>query len=89
MERVKLLGRILPMQMDEGISFVWWQWRRQMLPLVIFVLLCLNLVIAPAVYAAVDGTLERRQVWALGLLGLLTLGLTVYLFVVVFQPERF
>ena len=65
------------------------EWRRQKMPLYAFLLLCLNLVIAPAVYAASTGVLERRQAYALGLLGLLTLGLIVYLFVVVFQPERF
>ncbi len=65
------------------------EWRRQKMPLYAFLLLCLNLVIAPAVYAAATGVLERRQAYALGLLGLLTLGLIVYLFVVVFQPERF
>ena len=65
------------------------EWRRQKTPLYAFLLLCLNLVIAPAVYAASTGVLERRQAYALGLLGLLTLGLIVYLFVVVFQPERF
>jgi K+-transporting ATPase KdpF subunit len=65
------------------------EWRRQKLPLYAFLLLCLNLIIAPAVYAASTGILERRQAYALGLLGLLTFGLVVYLFVVVFQPERF
>ena len=65
------------------------EWRRQKMPLYAFLLLCLNLVIAPAVYAASTGVLERRQAYALGLLGLLTLGLIIYLFVVVFQPERF
>jgi len=43
----------------EGI--VWSESRRQQLPLVIFLVLCLNLVIAPAVYAAAEGTLERRR----------------------------
>ena len=65
------------------------EWRRQKMPLYAFLLLCLNLVIAPAVYAAATGVLERRQAYALGLLGLLTLGLIIFLFVVVFQPERF
>ncbi len=73
----------------EAISFVWWQWRKQKLPLVIFIGLCVNLVIAPVVYAAADGTLERRSAWAIGILGLVTLALVVYLFAVVFQPERF
>lgn len=63
--------------------------KRQGLPLAIFILLCVNLVIAPAVYAAADGSLERRPAWALGILGLVTLGLVVYLFDVVFRPERY
>ncbi len=75
MEKINLLSGIL--------------WRRQKLPLYAFLLLCLNLVIAPAVYAAASGAIERRQAYALGLLGLLTFGVVVYLFVVVFQPERF
>lgn len=66
-----------------------YEWRRQRLSVGIFVLLCVNLVVAPAVYAASDGALERRYAYALGLLGLVTLGLVGYLFVVVFQPERF
>lgn len=66
-----------------------YEWRRQRLSVGIFVLLCVNLVIAPAVYAASDGALERKYAYALGLLGLVTLGLVAYLFVVVFQPERF
>lgn len=81
--------RFLSVDMVEGISFVFWEWRRQRLPLAIFLGLCLNLIIAPVVYAAADGVLERRSAWAIGILGLVTLALTVYLFVVVFQPERF
>lgn len=73
----------------EGTAFVWFEWRKQKLPLAIFILLCINLVIAPAVYAASNGALERNHAYALGILGLVTLGLVVYLFVVVFQPERF
>ena len=89
MKKVDLLGRVISVDVVDSISFVWSRWRKQQLPLAIFLVLCLNLVIAPVVYAAADGTLERRSAWALGVLGLVTLGLTVYLFVVVFQPERF
>jgi len=89
MKRVNSLGGIIPVEAKEGITFVWSQWRRQQLPLVIFLVLCLNIVIAPAVYAAAEGTLERRHAYAIGVLGLVTFGLAVYLFVVVFQPERF
>ncbi len=89
MRKVELVKKVLLPDAAESISFVWLEWRRQKLPLAIFLLLCLNLIIAPAIYAAADGTLERRSAWALGVLGLVTLGLIVYLFIVVFQPERF
>jgi K+-transporting ATPase KdpF subunit len=55
----------------------------------LLLLLCLNLVLAPAVQAATGGELSTGQVFWLTLLGLLTLGISIYLFVVIFQPERF
>lgn len=64
------------------------QLHRQRLPLQILIALCLNLAIAPIVYAA-NGALERRQAWALGILGIVTLGLAIYLFDVVLRPERY
>jgi K+-transporting ATPase KdpF subunit len=70
------------------LMFVWVRWCRQRLPLQLFFALCLNLTIAPTVYAAVDGV-QRRQAWAIGLLVLVTVGLTIYLFDVVFRPERY
>ena len=89
MKRVNLLNCVSQLKVVEGVSFVWFEWRRQQLPLAIFLLLCLNLVIAPVVYAASSGTLERRSAWAIGILGLVTLGLVIYLFDVVFRPERY
>lgn len=89
MKKVNLLDQISPMHVFNGVAFVWVEWRRQQLPLAIFLLLCLNLVIAPAVFAASSGTLERRSAWAIGILGLVTLGLVIYLFDVVFRPERY
>ena len=88
-KKVDVLDKFLPVNIVEAISFVWSEWCFQKLPLAIFVALCLNLLIAPIVYAAADGTLERRSAWAIGVLGLVTLAVIVYLFVVVFQPERF
>jgi K+-transporting ATPase KdpF subunit len=64
-------------------------WRQQKVPLYLFLLLCLNLLAAPAVYAATDGALSRTQSYAIALLGLATVALAAYLFVVIFQPERF
>lgn len=89
MKRVDFLGNILSSEVAEGINLAIAHLRRRPLPLQLFLLLCLNLIIAPAVYAATDAGISKLQSWAIGLLGLVTVGLTVYLFVVVFQPERF
>jgi K+-transporting ATPase KdpF subunit len=51
--------------------------------------LWLNAAIAPAVYAAVNGTMSRGVAYAIGLLGLVVLALAAYLTLVIFQPERF
>ncbi|MDZ7956716.1 MAG: potassium-transporting ATPase subunit F [Aulosira sp. DedQUE10] len=65
------------------------QWRKQQLPLAIFILLGLNLAIVPGVYAASNSILESRSAWAIGILELVAIALVIYLFVVGFQPERF
>jgi hypothetical protein len=57
--------------------------------LYLFLALCLNLVVAPVVYAASGNELSRTQAWALGLLGLGTVALSIYLFFVMFVPEKF
>ncbi len=49
----------------------------------------INLVLAPVVYAATGGTISREQSHALGLLGIVTVALSIYLFAVIFQPEKF
>ncbi|MDX2239105.1 MAG: potassium-transporting ATPase subunit F [Leptolyngbyaceae cyanobacterium bins.302] len=55
----------------------------------LFGAICLNLAIAPAVYAASGNELTRTQAWALGLLGLGTVVISIYLFFVMFVPEKF
>jgi K+-transporting ATPase KdpF subunit len=55
-------------------------------------LLCtlyLTLAFSPLVQAATGGVFTRGQSYTLALLGLVTFSLFVYLFVVIFQPERF
>lgn len=89
MKQISLPSKLLLSDGIEVISFVLLQWRKQKLPLVIFIGLCLNLVIAPVVYAVTDGNIERRSAWAIGILGLVTFAIVIYLFFVVFQPERF
>jgi hypothetical protein len=63
--------------------------QKKKLPLYLFLSLCLNLVIAPIVYAASNSVLSRSQAWALGLLGLGTVAVSIYLFFVMFAPEKF
>ena len=53
------------------------------------IILGLNLIVSPLVQASTAGILSRGQSYALGLLGLVTFSLFVYLFVVIFQPEKF
>lgn len=64
-------------------------WRKQKLPLYLFLGLCFNLILAPAVFAATSGDLSRTQAYWLGALLLLTVALAIYLFFVMFVPERF
>lgn len=83
------MNRISYLEIFEAFSLIWERWCKQKLPLIAFALLCVNLLVAPAIYAAASGTLERQAAWAIGVLLLLTVALAGYLFVVVFQPERF
>lgn len=73
----------------ETVIEIWTQWRRQKLPLYLFLAMCFNLVVAPIVYAATGEQFSRTQAWALGLLGVVALGLSIYLFFVMFVPEKF
>jgi K+-transporting ATPase KdpF subunit len=75
------LSDITPVLMSGG--------RLRGVPLKLFLALLLNLVIAPTVLAATGGTVSRMNAYAIGLLGLVTLGLAVYLMMVMLQPERF
>lgn len=73
----------------EEISEIYLQWRRRKLPLYIFLAMCFNLVVAPVVYGATGEQFSRTQAWTLGLLGLVTVSLSIYLFFVMFVPEKF
>ena len=76
-------------QIVENMTEIWSEWRRQKLPLYLFLGLCFNLVLAPAVFAATDGEMSRSQSYWLAALGLVTIALAVYLFFVMFVPEKF
>jgi K+-transporting ATPase KdpF subunit len=62
--------------------------RSRKYPIYLFLALCLNVILASKVFAAGE-TFSRNQAYALSLLGLVTVALAIYLFVVMFQPERF
>ncbi len=55
----------------------------------LFLAVCLNVVIAPTVMAATGGTFSRLNAYAIGLLLLVTVGLAIYLMMVMLQPQRF
>ena len=76
-------------QVLAGVNEIWLQWRKQKLPLYLFLAMCFNLLLAPVVYAATGQQFSHFQAWALGLLGLVTLSLSTYLFFVMFVPEKF
>ncbi|BFM39291.1 potassium-transporting ATPase subunit F [Synechocystis sp. LKSZ1] len=76
-------------QISEVFSILGSAAQRQKLPRYLFLGLCLNLILAPVVYGATGDALSRHQAWALGLLLIGTLSLSVYLFFVMFLPEKF
>ncbi|MCG9890974.1 MAG: potassium-transporting ATPase subunit F [Thermosynechococcaceae cyanobacterium MS004] len=72
-----------------NFSELWAAFSRQKLPPRVLLLMCLNLVVAPAVQATTGNEFSRTQAYALGLLGLVTVALSIYLFFVMFAPEKF
>lgn len=59
------------------------------LAIVLFSTISLNLIIAPVVMAASGPEITRNTAYAIGILYCVTIALSVYLFTVIFQPERF
>ena len=73
----------------EAFSDLWQLSIKKKYPKYLFLALCFNLIVAPAVYAANADSFTRTQAYALGLLGIVTIAFSIYLFVVMFQPEKF
>lgn len=73
----------------ESLKRLWELSNKKKYPKYLFLTLCLNLIVAPALYAANAESFTRFQAYALGLLGIVTLSFSIYLFVVMFQPEKF
>jgi K+-transporting ATPase KdpF subunit len=76
-------------KLSEDFASLWEAWNRRKYPTYLFLALCFNILLASAVFAATGDTFSRPQIYALGILGLGTIALSGYLFVVMFQPERF
>jgi K+-transporting ATPase KdpF subunit len=76
----------LPLDLAQILAFL--AAKRNRVPLTIFLLLCLNVLLAPAVQAATPET-SRYTTYAIAFLGVITVSLCIYLFVVIFQPEKF
>ena len=55
----------------------------------LFLSLILNLFLAQILYAATPEAISRPASYAITLLGLATFAVSIYLFVVIFQPEKF
>ncbi|MBD2088736.1 potassium-transporting ATPase subunit F [Microcoleus sp. FACHB-1515] len=75
--------------LPDNFATLWQAWRRHKYPSYLFLALCINLIFASGVFASTGETMARSQAYALGLLAFCTVILSVYLFVVMFQPERF
>jgi K+-transporting ATPase KdpF subunit len=73
----------------ENLTYLWQLSIKKQYPKYLFFTLCLNLIVAPAVYAANVESFTKFQAYALGLLGIVTFAFSIYLFVVMFQPEKF
>jgi hypothetical protein len=86
MKRNALLNNVFPREFKEIIELGQMLWQRHPIPAQLFLVMCFNLIIAPAVYAAADEGLTKKAAWGLSLLGLVIVGLAVYLIVVIFQP---
>lgn len=78
---------LLPQDVLEILAFI--SVERYRIPLIIFLIMFFNVLLAPVVAAATPGGVSHWQVYTISLLGLVTVALCVYLFVVIFQPEKF
>lgn len=69
--------------------FVFISAKRYRIPVTMFLIMCFNVLLAPVVAAATSGKVSHWQGYTISLLGLITVALCIYLFVVIFQPEKF
>lgn len=89
MKQFHVLTHSFSPDLADDFANIWEAGRKRKVPKYAFLALCFNLLLAPAVQAATGNELSRTQSYALGILGLGVVALAIYLFVVMFQPERF
>ncbi|MEA5535998.1 potassium-transporting ATPase subunit F [Crocosphaera sp. XPORK-15E] len=68
---------------------VWGKCSKHPIAISLFLALCFNLILSPVIYGATGAAITRNTAYALGMLLLVIVSLSFYLFVVIFQPERF
>ena len=76
-------------KIGEFIEIVTNSWLKNPLAIAIFLGMSLNLIFAPMVMAATGAEITRQTAYAIGILYCVTVALSVYLFTVILQPERF
>lgn len=77
------------LKIGEFIEIIIERWLRNPWAVAIFLGMSLNLIFAPMVMAATGAEITRQTAYAIGILYCVTVALSVYLFTVIFQPERF
>ena len=85
----KLNKFVLPENLGETIEIIGDRWSKNPIATVLFVGMSLNLIFAPMVMAATGAEITRQTAYAIGILYCVTVALSVYLFTVILQPERF
>lgn len=65
------------------------RWFKQHLLFAIAIIFGLSLLIHPVAYAVTSITVNQTAAWAFRVLALVLASLVIYLFTVIFQPERF
>ncbi|MBC1220317.1 hypothetical protein GNF10_04660 [Nostoc sp. UCD121] len=60
-KQVDVWEKLLSLNLIQAMFFVWSELRQQHSPLAIFILLCLNVVIAPDIYAVSSSIFEQRS----------------------------
>lgn len=89
MKGMTVLGESLSRSFSDMREWIRMLNRRHPVAVQLFLILCFNMLIAPVVYAVTEAEITKKAAWAIGLLGIVAVGLSIYLFFVIFWPEKF